>query len=127
MRAISAAANVAACDKAGIEPLIAIGPFSRIIRRWASASKRGWAAPQDPTPVEAMAHRLTTPAGRALYALRKADAPEPVFGIIKSALGIPSIFFAARPSRARARRMEPRHHGLEHQADIRLRPRLMKP
>ena len=34
-----------------------------------------------------MAHRLKTPAGRALYALRK-QIPEPVFGIIKSALGI---------------------------------------
>ena len=33
-----------------------------------------------------MAHRLKTPAGRALYALRK-HIPEPVFGIIKSALG----------------------------------------
>ena len=33
-----------------------------------------------------MAHRLTTPAGRALYALRK-QMPEPVFGIIKSTLG----------------------------------------
>ncbi len=43
-------------------------------------------APKDPTPVEAMAHKLTTPAGRPLYALRK-QTPEPVFGIIKSALG----------------------------------------
>src|SRR2546421_12632090 len=34
----------------------------------------------------AMAHRLKTPEGRALYALRK-HTPEPVFGIIKSALG----------------------------------------
>ena len=33
-----------------------------------------------------MAHRLKTPGGRALYALRK-QIPEPVFGIIKSALG----------------------------------------
>ena len=33
-----------------------------------------------------MAHRLKTPAGRALYALRK-QIPEPVFGIIKSTLG----------------------------------------
>ena len=33
-----------------------------------------------------MAHRLKTPAGRALYALRK-QTPEPVFGIIKSTLG----------------------------------------
>ena len=33
-----------------------------------------------------MAHRLKTPEGRQLYALRK-QTPEPVFGIIKSALG----------------------------------------
>jgi len=33
-----------------------------------------------------MAHRLKTPEGRALYARRK-HTPEPVFGIIKSALG----------------------------------------
>jgi hypothetical protein len=43
-------------------------------------------APENPTPVEAMAHRLKTPEGRALYALRK-QTPEPVFGIIKSVLG----------------------------------------
>jgi Transposase DDE domain len=33
-----------------------------------------------------MAHRLKTPEGRALYALRK-HTPEPVCGIIQSALG----------------------------------------
>jgi hypothetical protein len=43
-------------------------------------------APKNPTPVEAMAHRLRTPKGRDLYALRK-QTPEPVFGIIKSVLG----------------------------------------
>ena len=43
-------------------------------------------APENPTPVAAMAHRLKTPQGRALYALRK-QTPEPVFGIIKSVLG----------------------------------------
>ena len=42
--------------------------------------------PKDPTPVEAMAHRLKTPEGRKLYALRK-QIPEPVFGIIKSVMG----------------------------------------
>lgn len=42
--------------------------------------------PQPPTPVEAMARRLRTPQGRALYASRK-HTPEPVFGIIKSVLG----------------------------------------
>jgi hypothetical protein len=43
-------------------------------------------APANPTPVEAMAHRLRTPEGKALYAKRKCT-PEPVFGIIKSAMG----------------------------------------
>ena len=43
-------------------------------------------APQNPTPLEAMRHRLQTPAGRRLYALRK-QIPEPVFGIIKSVMG----------------------------------------
>jgi hypothetical protein len=33
-----------------------------------------------------MAHRLNTPQGRKLYALRK-QIPEPVFGIIKSVMG----------------------------------------
>jgi hypothetical protein len=42
--------------------------------------------PTDPTPVEAMAHRLQTADGRKLYALRK-QIPEPVFGIIKSVMG----------------------------------------
>ncbi|EDY22468.1 transposase IS4 family protein [Chthoniobacter flavus Ellin428] len=37
-------------------------------------------------PVEHMAHRVQTQAGRALYALRK-QTIEPVFGIIKEALG----------------------------------------
>ena len=79
------AGNVAACEKAGVEPAIAMGrqphhpPLSE---RFAKAP----AAPDDPTPVEAMAHRLKTPEGRALYSLRK-QTPEPVFGIIKSALG----------------------------------------
>ena len=79
------AANVAACAKAGIEPLIAMGRQPHhppLAERFAAAP----GAPDNPTPVEAMAHRLKMPAGRALYALRK-QIPEPVFGIIKSALG----------------------------------------
>ena len=77
--------NVKACDKAGVTPVIAMGrqphhpPLSE---RFAPAPE----APKEPTPVEAMAHRLKTAAGRALYALRK-QTPEPVFGIIKSVLG----------------------------------------
>ncbi len=43
-------------------------------------------APEDPTPLDTMLHRLTMPEGRALYARRR-HTPEPVFGIIKSVLG----------------------------------------
>ena len=42
--------------------------------------------PENPTPLEAMTHRLATPEGKKLYGLRK-RTPEPVFGIIKSVLG----------------------------------------
>src|SRR6202045_2590099 len=79
------AGNVTACLAAGIEPLIAMGrqphhpPLSE---RFAEAPK----APQNPTPVQAMAHRLSTAQGRKLYALRK-QIPEPVFGIVKSVMG----------------------------------------
>jgi transposase len=79
------AANVAACAVAGIEPLIALGRQPHhppLAERFAKAPS----APDDPTPVEAMAHRLKTPEGRKLYAQRK-HTPEPVFGIVKSALG----------------------------------------
>jgi transposase len=79
------AGNVAACAVAGIEPLIAMGRQPHhppLAERFAAAPP----APENPTPVEAMAHRLKTPEGRSLYALRK-QTPEPVFGIIKSVLG----------------------------------------
>ena len=79
------AANVSACATAGIEPLIAMGRQAHhppLQERFAVAPP----APENPTPVEAMAHRLKTPEGRTLYALRK-QTPEPVFGIIKAALG----------------------------------------
>jgi hypothetical protein len=42
--------------------------------------------PAEADPVQRMEHRLKTPEGRALYALRK-QLPEPVFGIIKQAMG----------------------------------------
>ena len=78
-------ANVEACEQAGIEPLIAMGRQPHhppLQERFATAPP----APENPTPVAAMAHRLKTPEGRTLYALRK-QTPEPVFGIIKSVLG----------------------------------------
>ena len=79
------AANVAACAAAGIAPLIAMGrqPHHPPL---AERFEKAPSAPNDPTPVEAIAHRLRTPEGRKLYAQRK-QTPEPVFGIIKSALG----------------------------------------
>jgi transposase len=79
------AANVAACAAARIAPLIAPGRqphHPSLSERFAAAPP----APDNPTPVEAMAHRLRTPQGKQLYALRK-QTPEPVFGIIKSVLG----------------------------------------
>lgn len=79
------AANVTACEAAGIVPLIATGRephHPSLAERFAPVPE----APKDPTPVQAMAHRLKTLEGKALYALRK-QVPEPVFGIIKSVLG----------------------------------------
>jgi transposase len=79
------AANVTACLAAEMEPLLAMGrdPHHQpLSERFAEAPP----APENPMPVEAMAHRLRTPEGKKLYALRK-HTPEPVFGIIKAVLG----------------------------------------
>ena len=79
------AANVTACEAANIVPLIATGRevhHPSLSERFAAVPT----APQDPTPVQSMAHRLKTTEGKKLYALRK-QVPEPVFGIIKSVLG----------------------------------------
>jgi transposase len=78
-------ANVNACAAAGIDPVIAMGREAHhpsLAERFAPEPE----PPEDPTPLAAMAYRLQTPAGKKLYALRK-HTPEPVFGIIKSALG----------------------------------------
>jgi hypothetical protein len=60
--------HVEACEKTGIEPVIAMGhqPHHPPL---AERFEKAPAAPDNPTPVEAMAHRLKTPEGRALYAL----------------------------------------------------------
>jgi transposase len=78
-------ANVVACVAAEVEPLIAMGRqphYPPLAERFAPVPP----PPDNPSPVAAMAHRLKTPEGKKLYALRK-QTPEPVFGIIKSALG----------------------------------------
>jgi transposase len=79
------AANVQACQAAGIDPLIALareGHHPTLEERFSVPPPQ----PDGSPPVAAMAHRLRTPEGRALYARRK-HTPEPVFGIIKSVLG----------------------------------------
>jgi len=76
---------VALCAAAQIDPMIAQGRQSHyppLSERFAKVPS----APENPTPLEAMSHRLQTPEGKKLYALRK-QIPEPVFGIIKSAMG----------------------------------------
>jgi transposase len=78
-------ANVEACAKARIAPLIAPGR-ERHHRSWKQRFAAAPPAPADPTALQAMAHRLATPEGRQAYALRK-HTPEPVFGIIKSVMG----------------------------------------
>jgi hypothetical protein len=79
-------ANVQRCAAAKIEPLIAMGRCPHHLswkKRFAAAPK---APPDSATALQKMAHRLKTPRGRKLYALRK-QTPEPVFGIIKSVMG----------------------------------------
>ena len=78
--------NVEQCVAAKIEPLIAMGRCRHHVswkQRFAAAPK---SPPESATPMQKMAHRLKTPRGRKLYALRK-QTPEPVFGIIKSVMG----------------------------------------
>lgn len=77
--------NVEACAETGITPLIAPGR-ERHNRSWKDRFAAAPPEPDNPTLVEAMQHRLATPEGRKLYALRK-QTPEPVFGIIKSVMG----------------------------------------
>jgi transposase len=77
--------NVNACAAAGIDPVIAMGRephHPSLDQRFAEAPP----PPKDPTPLAAMGHRLSTREGKQRYSLRK-QIPEPVFGIIKSALG----------------------------------------
>lgn len=79
------AANVHHCQSHGVEPLLAMARDAHhrpVFERFAADAP----APQTDDPVETMAHRLSTQAGRGLYALRK-HTVEPVFGIIKHVMG----------------------------------------
>jgi hypothetical protein len=66
---------------------------------------------------------LQTPEGKKLYALRK-QVPEPVFGIIKSVLGLWAV--SAAWDRPGSRRVEPCDHGPEHEPAVRPSPRLRR-
>jgi hypothetical protein len=113
---------VTACAAAGINPLVAMDRqphHPSLDERFAPIPP----APENPTPVEAVAHQLVTLAGKKLYALRK-QTPEPVFGIIKSVL---AFRHPATRSRSRPRRVEPGDHGLKHEAVVRAEPRAMRP
>jgi transposase len=79
------AENVKVCGQQGIEPLIAMKRDVHhlpLFERFAAEPL----APDSEDPVEQMAYRLKTQAGRARYALRK-HTVEPVFGIIKHVMG----------------------------------------
>jgi len=77
--------NIKACDAAQIEPLIAVARDEHH-PGWRERHSEPGALPDNATPMQVMAHRLKTKAGRASYALRK-QTVEPVFGIIKSVMG----------------------------------------
>ena len=79
------AQNVASCVEKKIEPLIA-GAREHHHLSWSERHSEPAPLPVEVTPVQAMAHRLRTKEGRAIYALRK-QTVEPVFGIIKSVMG----------------------------------------
>ena len=75
-------ANVDHCVAARIEPMLALGR-ERHHKSWRQRFKRApKVPPESATPMQKMTHRLKTPEGKTLYALRK-QTPEPVFGVIK--------------------------------------------
>ena len=77
--------NIKACETAKIEPLIAVAKEDHH-PGWRERHSEPSPLPADATPMQVMAHKLKTKAGRAVYALRK-QTVEPVFGIIKSVMG----------------------------------------
>ena len=81
-------ANVKGCLEAKVEPFIACAREKHnqsALARFAEPLQSCPDATDD--PVGNMRHRMKTQAGKALYALRKSTV-EPVFGIIKSILGL---------------------------------------
>jgi transposase len=77
--------NITACEAAGVEPYLAVARQDHH-PHWQERFTQPAPCPDDATALERMAHKLQSPAGRAVYALRK-QTVEPVFGIIKSVMG----------------------------------------
>lgn len=77
--------NVRQCEAAGITPYIS-DHRERHHLPWDERFETPPACPDDADSVTAMAHRLRTKEGKALYAKRKSTV-ETVFGIVKEAIG----------------------------------------
>jgi transposase len=78
------AANVQHCENNGIQPMLARRRDQHYLP-WYERFSEPPALSNTADALERMLHRLRTPAGRALYGLRK-QTVEPVFGIIKQAM-----------------------------------------
>lgn len=76
--------NIETCGKAKIEPLIATGREGHH-PHWKERFTEPAPIAEGASRVDRMKHTLKTPAGKAVYALRK-QTVEPVFGIIKSVM-----------------------------------------
>ena len=78
-------ANILACEKQKIEPLIALGREAHYLPLEQRLTPDA-PAPESSDPLVKMAWKLKTRQGRELYGKRKSTV-EPVFGIIKQVLG----------------------------------------
>ena len=82
--------TVQACTEAGVTPYLAISREKHHSWLAATLRKPDVQPGEDASPVEQMVYRLQTAEGRKLYAKRKKTA-EPVFAIVKSAIGFQSF------------------------------------
>ncbi len=78
--------NILAFEQRGIEPYIATGREAHRIDLNTLLGNTLSVPPDDATPLEKMAYKLSTEIGQAIYRLRKCTV-EPVIGIIKEILG----------------------------------------
>jgi hypothetical protein len=78
--------NILAFEQRGIEPYIATGREAHYQDLHTLLGSTLPVPPNDATPLEKMAYKLSTEIGQAIYRLRKCTV-EPVIGIIKEILG----------------------------------------